>query len=317
MPYTIGIDGGGTKTEIAALTLDGEQLAGFTGGASNAFAVGFDRALSEIIRLLERLWLESPLQPEACAGLGVGLAGVDREEDKRKWSDALTGWLRQRGAADAIVAISNDAETALFGSVGKREGIVAISGTGSILYGITPEGRKLRVGGWGHLLGDAGSGYMIGLRTLQAVMHSYDGMRPATLMSEKALSSVGLSEPQQLKDYVYAPERSKQDIAAFARYCIESSLLGDSAAIRLLTAEAVALAEQASALIRKDASFAAAELVLAGSIFAHSALFRQAFEAELHKSWPKVRTTLMRCSAAYGAARLAAKDAETAGRKPD
>lgn len=315
MKYTIGIDGGGTKTELAAVSLDGEPIAALFGGASNAFSVGFDRAFAEVVQLLDRIWNETDLKPEGCVGLAVGLAGAGRDEDRRRWTEALQTRLLEHGAANAVY-VGNDAETALFGTVGKREGIVAISGTGSIVYGITPDGRKLRVGGWGHLLGDMGSGYAIGLRTLQAIMHSYDGMAAPTLMSGKSLASVGLTDPQQLKDYVYAPERTKQDIAAFARFCMESAVLGDPAAIRVLTFEALCLAEQTSALIGKDPSFQEAELVLAGAIFAKSDVFRNAYEDELRKRWPTVRATLMRRTAAFGAARLAAEDYRFSTKEP-
>jgi N-acetylglucosamine kinase-like BadF-type ATPase len=315
MLYTIGIDGGGTKTELAAVSLDGEQIATLLGGASNAFAVGFDRAFAEVDQLLKRVWSETALKPEDFVGLGVGLAGVDRDEDRRRWTEALQKRLVEHGAANAVY-VGNDAETSLFGTVGKKQGIVAISGTGSIVYGITPDGRRLRVGGWGHLLGDAGSGYAIGLRTLQAIMHSYDGMAAPTQMSDKSLASVGLTDPSQLKDYVYAPERTKQDIAAFARFCIESAVLGDAAAIRVLVSEASALAEQTSALIGKDPSFQEAELVLAGTIFAKSDIFRNAYENEIRKLRPTVRATLIRRTAAYGAARLAAEDYRLRTEKP-
>jgi N-acetylglucosamine kinase-like BadF-type ATPase len=306
MRYTIGIDGGGTKTELALVSLDGVQIAAFFGGASNAFSVGFDRASAEIGQLLERCWRETKQKPEDCLGLGVGLAGVDREADRSRWTELLQARLAEHGAPKQVY-VGNDAETALFGTVSQTEGVVVVSGTGSIVYGITPDGRRLRVGGWGHLLGDAGSGYAIGLRTLQEIMLSYDGMAAPTAMSAQSLASVGLSEPPQLKDYVYAKERTKQDIAAFARFCIESAVQGDAAAIRVLSSEAAALAGQTSALVGKDCSLQNAELVLAGGIFAKSDLFREAYERELSKLSPALRPTLMRHTAAYGAARLAAE----------
>jgi N-acetylglucosamine kinase-like BadF-type ATPase len=306
MLYTIGIDGGGTKSEAVALSLDGEELGTAAGGASNAFAVGFERAAAAVGELLERLWRESGLDLAGCAAVGIGLAGVDRDEERRQWTEALTVLMRGCGAERAAVAVSNDAEIALYGTLGKRQGLVAISGTGSILYGIAADGRKQRVGGWGHLLGDAGSGYAIGLRTLQAVMDSYDGVRPPTLLTAKVLEQLRLTEPPQLKDYVYAPERTKQDIAAFARVCLEASRLGDTAAVRILGTEAIGLAEQTAALVRKDASFADGELVLAGSIFARSELFREAYAAELQRACPGVRPVPMIRSAAHGAAMLAA-----------
>lgn len=59
-------------------------------------------------------------------------------------------------------------------ATGQKHGIIVISGTGAIVYGITQQGERHRIGGWGHILGDPGSGYEIGLHTLQTVMKSYD-----------------------------------------------------------------------------------------------------------------------------------------------
>lgn len=304
MLYTIGIDGGGTKTEAAAVGENGEQLAVCSGAAGNAFAVGFDGALAAVRELLDALWRESGLAPGDCAGVGIGLAGVGREEDRRAWREALTPYVRERGAGGPVV-ICSDAEIALFAGLGRREGAVVISGTGSIVFGVTADGKQLRVGGWGHLLGDAGSGYMIGLRTLQAVMDSYDGVRPATLLTGMALKHAGLSAPPEFKDYVYAPGRKKQEIAAFARLCIEAGELGDRTAMTIIEREAAALAEQAAALLRKHPPFAEGAIALAGSIFAKSALFRSGFEASLQMpEFPKLQLVPPERSAAYGAAAM-------------
>jgi N-acetylglucosamine kinase-like BadF-type ATPase len=310
LPYTIGIDGGGTKTEAVALELGGgKRLAAAGGGASNAFAVGFEQAVSAVTDVLERLWRESGglLAPADCAGICIGLAGVDRDEDRRKWRDALLPVVHSHGVRTAVpLVIGNDAEIALFGTVGRLGGLVAVSGTGSIVYGIAADGRKLRAGGWGHLLGDGGSGYAIGLRTLQTVMDSYDGVRPPTRMTGMVLELLGIETPPELKDYVYAPERKKQDIAAFAGICIAAGEKGDEAALRILRGEAEALAAQTAALVRRHPPFAAEELVLAGSIFTRSAVFREAYEAALREACPQLRPTPMRRSAAHGAALLAA-----------
>ena len=49
-------------------------------------------------------------------------------------------------------------------------GIVAISGTGSNVFGVNAAGDSWRCGGWGHILGDEGSGYWIGLGAIRAAL---------------------------------------------------------------------------------------------------------------------------------------------------
>lgn len=54
-------------------------------------------------------------------------------------------------------SVYNDAAAALAsGTMGKLHGCVLISGTGSISYGITEDGKEARAGGGGPVLGDWG-----------------------------------------------------------------------------------------------------------------------------------------------------------------
>ena len=58
-------------------------------------------------------------------------------------------------------------------------------GTGSISYCYNKKTNELnRVGGWGYVLGDEGSGYDIGRQALVAIMKSYDGRGKSTQLTE-------------------------------------------------------------------------------------------------------------------------------------
>jgi len=48
--------------------------------------------------------------------------------------------------------------------------VVALSGTGSCFFGKNARGQHVKVGGWGNIVGDKGSGYEIGLRALKSVL---------------------------------------------------------------------------------------------------------------------------------------------------
>ena len=52
--------------------------------------------------------------------------------------------------------------------------VIVISGTGASCYGQTADGAKVLTGGWGHLLGDGGSGYDIAVRSMRAVFRTLD-----------------------------------------------------------------------------------------------------------------------------------------------
>ena len=60
------------------------------------------------------------------------------------------------------MVLENDAFGALMSVRGKFSGNVLAAGTGTVALGVNPEGKVFRVGGWGHIIGDQGSGYDIG-----------------------------------------------------------------------------------------------------------------------------------------------------------
>src|SRR5262249_21314872 len=90
------------------------------------------------------------------AGLAVGSRGVWKQAKRRAIKRALSGLAKR-------IVVKSDVEAAWLAAFGPRgAGIVVISGTGSIAYGRTRDGRSARAGGLGPEKGDEGSGYWIG-----------------------------------------------------------------------------------------------------------------------------------------------------------
>ena len=48
--------------------------------------------------------------------------------------------------------LTHDAHIALVGGTEKQEGVIVVSGTGAIVYGINADGKEARASGWGYLL---------------------------------------------------------------------------------------------------------------------------------------------------------------------
>lgn len=57
-------------------------------------------------------------------------------------------------------------------------GVVVIAGTGSISVLVLPDGHVVRVGGYGHMLGDEGSAYWIVHRACKWLVDHRDGLHP-------------------------------------------------------------------------------------------------------------------------------------------
>ena len=86
--------------------------------------------------------------------------------------------------------------------------VLVLSGTGSCCFGRTPAGKTAKVGGWGHILGDKGSGFEIGLRALKAVVYYYDRDGVWPRLGERILRALLLNEPDDLIAWVQsAPKK--------------------------------------------------------------------------------------------------------------
>lgn len=161
---------------------------------------------------------------------------------------ALKGLL---GGAAGRVLVAHDSTTSYLGALGVSDGAVVAAGTGAVTLAVGPA-RVLRVDGWGHLLGDLGSGFWIGREALAAVLAAFDGRGPATSLTDRALAEFGDLSRLYL-DIQADPGRVKR-IASWARTVSEHAatdevargiseragrLLADSVASGLRSVEAV------------------------------------------------------------------------------
>lgn len=301
----IGIDGGGTKTDAVMLNQAGHVVSVYQAGPTNPHAATFPVAMKNLADILDHFLADDPLQ--STNAICLGLAGVFSSSDQEDILHYIRSYYTSRGYASLpTIMITTDAEIALMCTLEERHGIVVISGTGSIVYGITPDGEHYRVGGWGHLLGDQGSGYDIGLRVLQAVMKSYDLVAQPTMLTELIVNQYQLQCITELRDYVYKPHIQKKDIAAFAKIGIEAAKQCDPIACEIIVTAATELAGLTQALRQRDPWLASADIGVHGSIFEHSELFRETFlEFVQANSSAPLSVRRAKHSPAHGAALLA------------
>jgi N-acetylglucosamine kinase-like BadF-type ATPase len=300
----VGIDGGGTKTEAVVMDSDCRIVLQLTGESTNPHAVTFPKALQNLGNLLDAIRF-NPGTSE-WQSMAIGLSGVSTGAEQATVHRYLEQYKQEHGL-NFHCSLLNDAQIALMATLQREEGIIAISGTGSIIYGLTPTAEQYRTGGWGHLLGDEGSGYDIGIRALKAVMRSYDGIAPPTLMTSLIVDSYGFTSITELKPFIYGDAIHKSDIAKFAEIVIRASGQNDSAAITIIQQAAGEMANAAITLIGKNDWFKSCDLVMTGSIFAHSELFNQTFRNAIRAAFAEIKFHTASHTPAYGAALLALK----------
>src|SRR5437588_9656683 len=165
--------------------------------------LGVEKVLHEV---MESAIGDRDITPSAIC---LGMAGVDREDEAR----VVRAIMRRIGHKARIVVV-NDALIALVAGAQDAPGIVIVSGTGSIAYGRNANGEAARAGGWGHMIGDEGSGYWIGREALTAVMRAGDGRGPATRLTREILAHFNVDDESRLPRIVYDRDAPRASVAA-------------------------------------------------------------------------------------------------------
>lgn len=304
MDYIIGIDGGGTKTVLKLADLEGKLILENEGGSCNINSMGEEAVESMIKELIASTMLKSSIKLKEVKAICIGTAGVDTDKDKL----ILEQIIRNCGFENKIIAV-NDSEIALYGGVGKEEGIILISGTGSICFGKNAEGESKRAGGWGHLIGDEGSAYYIGINALNKIIKGYDEIEEKTVMTDIILDYLKLKTAEDLIEFVYRSGAGKSDIAALAKLVDKAYKEGDTLAEEILLKSAFELFLISKAVIdhlklnNKDIT-----LAINGSVITKNELIYSEFNRLLKKNYPRIKVEKVKYDAAWGAVMLAMQE---------
>lgn len=270
----LGIDGGGTRT-VALLATPGNNgcwrvLGRGESGPSNQQVVGIEAALSALDQAAAEAFATAGLSRRSARAAYLGLAGAGRPDDQAIIHD----WAKRNHLADTIEVIE-DAALLLAAGTPEGWGVAVVAGTGSMAYARSACGRTARAGGWGHVLGDEGSGYAIAVAGLRAAARAADGRGPATSLTERLLAAYGLNRPQDLIGVVY-PGCDRASIAALAPAVLEEAER-DPTADEIARSAAAELAVAAAAAAKSLGLGSTFPLALAGGLLVSSAGYRQRF----------------------------------------
>ncbi|PYR06345.1 MAG: ATPase, partial [Acidobacteria bacterium] len=223
--HVLGIDAGGTKTVCLLADERGMIVSEGRGPGANLLAageLGVEKVLHEV---METAIGDRAITP---AAICLGIAGVDREDEAR----TVRAIMRRIGYKSRVLVV-NDALIALVAGAQDAPGIVIIAGTGSIVYGRNAAGEAARAGGWGHMIGDEGSGYWIGREALAAVMRAADGRGPATQLGGDILAHFAVDDESRLPRIVYDRDQPRMSVAALGPIVERAAELGDAVATRI------------------------------------------------------------------------------------
>ena len=229
------VDGGQTKTAVTLLEEDGTE-----------------------IHVWQARPLTTPWKPGAMDNLRDVVRSIARELNHRLETAAhdppkaacysLTGYLEKDDRIPSLIREEMEKSVPSIGRIhtipdyvgnwaaatGGKPGIMVISGGGTIAYGRNASGDSLRVGGWGHLLGDEGSGYWIGLEAIKSALKSQAGMVPKTKLETRVMETFGTEDDRYVLAEIYSGSFSEADVAGLVPTVVSLADEGDEASLEIL-----------------------------------------------------------------------------------
>lgn len=250
--YFLGVDGGGTKTKFVLTDAKGKIIRQTLHGPCNVVNLTPDGITSVLTKGVA----------ETCDGISLrqiyahfGLAGGASVSPT-----LLPPILKRFGFA--AISYGTDAANIISAGLRERDGIVAILGTGSVVF--TSQSRNLtRFGGYGYLLGDNCSGYELGKSALHAVLAECDGSGPKTLLTTLFEQQTHRKIFDALPDFY---QKDKHYIASFAVLLFEAVRKGDTVATEILQENVRKFAAHIQAAKGRFDAKSEIPLVLGGSL---------------------------------------------------
>ncbi|WP_017436148.1 N-acetylglucosamine kinase [Saccharococcus caldoxylosilyticus] len=288
----LAVDGGGTKTIAVIANYKGEILGKGNGGASNYQVVGRDIALQSIqmavqeaLKSINQSLLSYPLHFKKAI---FALAGIDTKKDEIIVNDIVQEAISSLSIEVNHMVIENDCLAALLGVTPKTPGALLISGTGSIVYAHNGKGKIVRVGGWGHRVGDEGSGYWIGKEAIRSVLKMYDGREKNTILAQLLLQHFQFNSLEDLYNWVYSEHYSVDDVAALTMVVEQGLNQGDEVSQKILDQasyelEKLLLVAISHVIEETDNNFS---LILQGGVLQNNSYIRNKILKSLKRRYP-------------------------------
>jgi N-acetylglucosamine kinase-like BadF-type ATPase len=301
MGYSLGFDGGGTKTDCVLLDPSGAVIGEGRGGPANPLRCGYDVAFSSLREAAAGAIADAGIRSAEITGICAGIAGAGRISVVRR----ITEFLAQE-FPDATAQVVPDYEIALEAAVGSGPGVVLIAGTGSVAYGRNAAGETARAGGYGPWIGDEGSAFEIGRRAVSAVARFRDGDAQVTVLTEMISAALDCPDWDEL---MLRTMKNPDDVfPKLFPVVADAANSHDSAAKEIMFASAIGLGNLAMVVVRrlgmKGQRF---PLVKCGGVFGHSRMLDTLVDSVLSSGALRAKISGLEISPAISAARMAAR----------
>ncbi|HWJ32862.1 MAG TPA: BadF/BadG/BcrA/BcrD ATPase family protein [Gaiellaceae bacterium] len=251
----IGVDGGNTKTELAAATVDGHLVARRTGPGSNSHGIGAEAVARIVAALAAEAGVETPADHGA-----FFLCGADVPEDVEELRVAVV-------AADVAreIVVANDTFALLRAGTDRPDAVAVVCGAGINSVGRRADGRVVRYPALGWETGDWGGAEMLGREALSLSARAEDGRGHKTVLVERIRAHFGAATVEAVGVDVHYRRLPQSRLGELAPLVVAAADEGDAIASQLvdrLAGEVALLARKAM----RDLELERADVVLGGGM---------------------------------------------------
>jgi N-acetylglucosamine kinase-like BadF-type ATPase len=299
----VAFDGGGSKTDAVAVTLDGDVLGTVRGPTSSPHLVGLGASVAVVSDLLAEL-----VGDAVPAQLNVYLSGLDLPVEVTDYRAALAAmpW------ATSSTVVENDLFALLRAGTEERNAAAVVCGTGINAIGIRDDGATSRFVALGQISGDWGGGGGLGEQALWHAARAEDGRAGPTSLVAAVAEHFGRASIVDVSIGLHLGQIVSTQLGELGPVVLAHAEQGDAIAGYLIERQAEEIALMAvSALSRLGLADADVPVVLGGGVVraAHDRLLPVIHDVLADRA-PRARTVLVTDRPIVGAALLAL---ETAG----
>ncbi|CAL9280915.1 BadF/BadG/BcrA/BcrD ATPase family protein [Streptomyces olindensis] len=290
-PSVVGIDVGGTKTQLRALAGGGtvaDRVRSSTGWRPHDPGAAADWLAALILDSLP-----ADVRPAA-----VAVGGHACETPRQ--CERIRAALQERLGVPALVV--GDAEL-LVPAAGLEKGVGLVAGTGSVAVGRLPDGGPVQVGGWGAVLGDEGGAAGLVREAARAVWAAHDRGEKPDALAAGLVESFGVAEVPALGAALEAATDVSAEWGRHSPVVFSAAEAGSPLARDVIADGGRALA---ALVVRLAARGVAVDdvVVAGGTVLAQPALY-EAFTRALAEALPGARPQPLRVPPVEGAVALA------------
>ena len=296
--FVVGVDGGTTKTIALVADGQGRILGAGRGGNSNWTGDDVEVPMRVVVTTVQKALQQATKSGDDIAVGLFGLAGADWPEDYER----RTAVLERSGIARRVI-VKNDALVGWRAGTRGQYGVVIAAGTGTNTAIITADGREWCYGYYA-LYGGAGN---VAQEAIRAVLREEDGRGVPTALTGMVLKRLGYPTAEALLKAMVAGQLDRERVLSLCPLAFEAAHDGDDVAVDIIVKQGEALAEYATAGIRrfgmKDLEF---DVVLSGGLFkGRGPLLIDTITQAVHRVAPRTHIVRAQFEPAVGAVLLA------------